>query len=73
MAESLYPMTLRRFHCSGVMRLYEKKTDEIERLFCEAVFALDEGDISKCQDHMDVFLDGYERIRADQKRIERMK
>ena len=39
---------------SGVAKLWEKNPDEVERLFCEVLFAADHGDLTLRQEHMDV-------------------
>lgn len=49
---------------SGVVKLWEKNPDEVERLFCEVLFAADHGDLTLRQEHMDAFVDGMEQLRV---------
>ena len=48
---------------NAVVKLYEKDSAEVERLFCDVLFAEDHGDLKLRQEHMDQFLDGMERLR----------
>lgn len=48
---------------NGVVKLYEKAPGEVERLFCDVLFAEDNGDLELRQQHMDEFLDGMEKLR----------
>ena len=48
---------------NGVVKLYEKEPAEVERLFCDVLFANDEGDLEMRQQNMDAFIDGMEKMR----------
>ena len=48
---------------NGIVKLYEKDPHEVERLFCEVLFAADEGDLEVRQQNMDTFIDGMEKLR----------
>ena len=48
---------------NGVVKLYEKESAEVEHLFCEVLFAADEGDLDVRQQNMDAFIDGMEKLR----------
>ena len=48
---------------NGVVKLYEKEPIEVERLFCEVLFAADGGDLEMRQQNMDAFIDGMEKLR----------
>ena len=48
---------------NAVAKLWEKDPAEVERLFCDVLFADDHGDLKARQEHMDVFMDGMERLR----------
>lgn len=48
---------------NAVVKLCEKDPAEVERLFCDVLFAEDHGDLTLRQKHMDQFLDGMERLR----------
>lgn len=54
----------RRMHPrNAVMKLCERAPAEVERLFCDVLFAPDGGDLKRRQEHMDAFVDGMERLR----------
>ncbi len=48
---------------NAVVKFCEKDSAEVERLFCDVLFAEDHGDLKLRQEHMDQFLDGMERLR----------
>lgn len=48
---------------NGVVKLYEKEPDEVERLFCDVLFADDNGDLELRQQNMDLFLEKMEKLR----------
>ena len=48
---------------NGVAKLYEKEPAEVEHLFCDVLFADDNGDLRQRQINMDSFLAGMENIR----------
>ena len=53
-----------RMHPStGVIKLWEKEPETVERLFCDVLFADADGDVSAVQSHMEDFLDEYENLR----------
>lgn len=53
-----------RMHPSnGVVKLWEREPERVERLFSDALFAPDGGDLRKRQANMDAFVDGFEALR----------
>lgn len=55
----------KRIHPSnGVIKLWEKDPREVERLFCEVLFADAQGDVAAVQNNMDRFLEEYETLRC---------
>lgn len=48
---------------NGVAKLYEKEPAEVEHLFCDVLFADDNGDLNQRQINMDSFLTGMEALR----------
>ena len=48
---------------SGVIKIWEKEPSSIENLFRDILFADAGGSVSVVQDHMDEFLEGYEKLR----------
>ncbi len=61
---SLFIDNSRMHPSSGVIKLWEKKPETVERLFFEVLFADAHGDVSVVQDNMDKFLDEYENLRC---------
>jgi len=54
-----------RMHPStGVVKLWEKEPETVEKLFYEVLFAEDNGDPDIRQDHMDTFVEGFESLRV---------
>ncbi len=48
---------------NGIVKMAEQEEDEVKRLFCELLFAEDNGDIALRQQHMEEFLEGIEKVR----------
>lgn len=48
---------------NGVTELYEREPHEVERLFCDVLFADDNGDLNLRQQNMESFLFGMEKLR----------
>lgn len=61
---SLFIDNSRMHPSSGVIKLWEKEPETVERLFREVLFADAHGNISTVQDNMDRFLDEYENLRC---------
>ena len=54
-----------RMHPStGVIKLWEKEPETVEKLFHEVLFADDSGNLAKRQDHMDAVVEGFELLRG---------
>ena len=49
---------------TGVIKLWEKEPETVERLFYEVLFADAHGDVSEVQNNMDKFLEEYENLRC---------
>ena len=60
---SLFIDNSRMHPSSGVLKLWEKEPETVEHLFQEVLFGDCGGIVSVAQDHMDLFLDGYEALR----------
>lgn len=60
---SLFIDNARMHPSAGVIKLWEKEPEEVERLFNKVLFADPHGDATTVQDNMDEFLDGYEALR----------
>lgn len=50
---------------NGVVKIAEKKQEEVKHLFKEVLFADDGGDIKARQNHIDAFLEGMEKLRTE--------
>lgn len=50
---------------NGVVKIAEKKEDEVRHLFEDVLFADDGGDLDIRQNHMEEFMDGMEKLRQD--------
>ena len=50
---------------NGIVKIAEKKSTEVEKLFKEVLFADDNGDIQIRQNHIDEFLVGMEKLREE--------
>ena len=61
---SLFIDNSRMHPSTGVIKLWEKEPETVERLFCEVLFADAHGDVSEVQNNMDKFLDEYENLRS---------
>lgn len=61
---SLFIDNSRMHPSTGVVKLWEKEPETVERLFCEVLFADAHGDVSEVQNNMDKFLDEYENLRC---------
>ena len=48
---------------NGIVKMAEQEQDEVKRLFCEVLFAEDNGDLAMRQHHMEKFLEGIEKVR----------
>ena len=61
---SLFIDNSRMHPSSGVIKLWEKEPETVERLFRDVLFADVHGSISAVQENMDRFLDEYENLRC---------
>ena len=61
---SLFMDNSRMHPSTGVIKLWEKEPETVERLFRDVLFADAHGDVSVVQDNMDRFLDEYENLRC---------
>ena len=61
---SLFIDNSRMHPSTGVIKLWEKEPETVERLFYEVLFADAHGDVSEVQKNMDKFLDEYENLRC---------
>ena len=61
---SLFMDNSRMHPSTGVIKLWEKEPETVERLFNEVLFADTQGNASVVQDNMDRFLDEYEALRC---------
>ena len=61
---SLFMDNSRMHPSTGVIKLWEKEPETVERLFNEVLFADTQGNVSVVQDNMDRFLDEYEALRC---------
>ena len=61
---SLFIDNSRMHPSTGVIKLWEKEPETVERLFRDVLFADAHGSISTVQDNMDAFLDQYENLRC---------
>ena len=61
---SLFIDNSRMHPSTGVVKLWEKEPETVERLFYEVLFADAHGDVSEVQHNMDQFLDEYENLRC---------
>ena len=61
---SLFIDNSRMHPSTGVVKLWEKEPETVERLFCEVLFADAHGDVSAVQNNMDKFLEEYENLRC---------
>ena len=48
---------------NGIVKMAEQEEDEVKRLFCEVLFAEDNGNLALRQQHMEEFLEGIEKVR----------
>jgi hypothetical protein len=48
---------------NGIVKMAELEEAEVKRLFCEVLFAEDNGDLTLRQQHMEEFLEGIEKVR----------
>ena len=48
---------------NGIVKMATEEEAEVKRLFCEVLFAEDNGDLALRQQHMEEFLDGIEKVR----------
>jgi len=48
---------------NGIVKMAERDDAEVKRLFCDVLFAEDNGDLALRQQHMEEFLEGIERLR----------
>ena len=60
---SLFIDNSRMHPSNGVIKLWEKEPETVERLFCDVLFADTDGDVSLAQDKMEEFLGEYEKLR----------
>lgn len=61
---SLFIDNSRMHPSTGVIKLWEKEPETVERLFYEVLFADAHGNVSEVQKNMDRFLDEYENLRC---------
>ena len=61
---SLFIDNSRMHPSTGVIKLWEKEPETVERLFYEVLFADAHGDVSEVQNNMDKFLEEYENLRC---------
>ena len=61
---SLFIDNSRMHPSTGVIKLWEKEPETVERLFRDVLFADADGDVSIVQDNMERFLDEYENLRC---------
>ena len=61
---SLFIDNSRMHPSTGVIKLWEKEPETVERLFYEVLFADAHGDVSEVQKNMDQFLEEYEDLRC---------
>ena len=59
---SLFIDNSRMHPSTGVVKLWEKEPETVERLFCDVLFADTHGDVKEVQNNMDGFLEGYEAL-----------
>ncbi|WP_458460547.1 hypothetical protein [Paenibacillus sp.] len=50
---------------NGIVKMAELEEAEVKRLFCEILFAEDNGDLAVRQQHMEEFLEGIEKVRLN--------
>lgn len=50
---------------NGIVKMAEQEDAEVKRLFCEVLFAEDNGDLAVRQQHMEEFLEGIEKVRLN--------
>lgn len=60
---SLFIDNTRMHPSAGVVKLWEKEPETVERLFCDVLFADPHGDVSAVHANMDRFLEEYEALR----------
>ena len=48
---------------NGIVKMAEQEEDEVKRLFCDVLFAEDNGNLALRQQHMEEFLEGIEKVR----------
>lgn len=60
---SLFIDNSRMHPSNGVIKLWEKEPETVERLFCDVLFADPHGDVSAVHSNMDRFLEEYEALR----------
>lgn len=48
---------------NGIVKMAEREDMEVKRLFCEVLFAEDNGNLALRQQHMEEFLEGIEKVR----------
>lgn len=61
---SLFIDNSRMHPSTGVVKLWEKEPESVERLFCDVLFADAHGDAAAVQNNMDRFLEEYENLRC---------
>lgn len=60
---SLFIDNSRMHPSSGVIKLWEKEPESVEKLFNDVLLKNTAGDIAAVQDNMDAFMEGYENLR----------
>lgn len=48
---------------NGIVKMAEQEENEVKRLFCDVLFAEDNGNLALRQQHMEEFLEGIEKVR----------
>ena len=61
---SLFIDNSRMHPSTGVIKLWEKEPETVERLFYDVLFADEKGDASATQNNMERFLEEYEKLRS---------